>query len=159
MTINRTYVLVSMLIFVLCGCAVQTGSVDAKPKYTIERIGGTTVKITFEGNRQQDEEEVRQYLIYYCAKATLKNEYLHFVVIADESYKHVGKKEFLDSDMIFETTTTMSGGVNTRVRSSFGAQDTDVNYVGIFTIRMLKNAETHSVDASMFVQDFKLRNN
>lgn len=156
MTTRLTWIVCAVLF--VTGCAVQTGSVNTENRYSAEKIDETTVRVTFEGNHQQGQEDVQQYLIYHCAVVTIRNGYSHFVVIADNSYKHVGKKEFLDSDLTFETTTSMSGGVNTRVRSNFGAQDVDVSYIGDFTIRMLKSAETHAVDAKTFKRDFESRN-
>ncbi len=146
-----------VFIFLLVGCTVQNRSTTIS--YSENKIDETTSQVIFEGNQQQSQEEVRQNLIYRCAKVTVKNGFSHFIVIADSSYKHVGKKEFLDSDLTFETTTTMSGGVNTRVRSNFGAQEVDSFFVGVFTIRMLNNSVTHSVDAKAYIKEIELIKN
>ena len=91
-------------------------------------------------------------LIYRCSEVTVQNGFSHFILLKDDSYKHIGKREFGNSDLSFETTTTMSGGINNRVKSNFGAQDSDAYFVGIFTIKILKNPENMSISALSFLK-------
>ena len=142
-----------VLVLFFASCTTTYGPMTSAGGYSEKQIDETTIQVTYQGNVRQNQEEVRIHLIYRCSEVTVENGYPYFIVIADSSYKHIGKKEFGESDLSFETTTTMSGGVNTRVRSTFGAQETDMYFVGVFTIRLLRNPVTHSVDANAFIRE------
>ncbi len=142
-----------VLALVFSGCTATYGPMKANSGYSEKHIDENTIQVTYKGNVRHGKEDVRTRLIYRCSEVTVENGYPYFIVIADSSYKHVGKKEFGESDLSFETTTTMSGGVNTRVRSTFGAQETDTYFVGVFNIRLLRNPVTHAVDAKAYIRD------
>jgi hypothetical protein len=118
-----------------------------------EIIKDDIIQVTFQGNKQQNQNEVRMLLIYRCSEITLENGLQHFILIEDKSYKHIGKKEFGNSDFSFETTASMSGGTNNRVKSNFGPQGTNSYFVGIFSIKMLDKASNRSVNASTFIRN------
>ena len=151
--IKNIYTTALVLVLFFVSCTTTYGPMTSAGGYSEKQIDETTIRVTFQGSRHQSKEDVRMHLIYRCSEVTVENNYSHFIVIADSSYKHIGKKEFGESDLSFETTTTMSGGVNTRVRSTFGAQETDMYFVGVFTIRLLRNPVTHSVDANAFIRE------
>ncbi len=146
--------LLSLSLLSMIGCAsTYAPSIDGSSGYHEYKINDYSYNVTFQGNRRQSRDDVRTRLIYRCSELTIQNGYNHFILLKDDSYKHIGKRDFGNSDLSFETTTTMSGGTNNRVKSNFGAQDSDVYFVGVFTIKMMKEAATMSVDASTFIRN------
>ena len=152
---NIKIVVLSLIFFcVLISCSsTYAPATEGSAGYSEYKINENTFQVTFQGNRRQSKGDVRTRLIYRCSEVTVQNGFSHFILLKDDSYKHIGKRDFGNSDLSFETTTSMSGGINNRVKSNFGAQDSDAYYVGVFTIKVLKNSATMSIDASSFINN------
>lgn len=141
-------------IFFLSSCAVTYGPKDALGGYSEDQIDETSALVAFEGNQHNSVGEIRTYLTYRCSEFTLEKGFTHFLIMEDESFVEGGEKEFLDSDMTFETRTSMSGGTNTSVRSNYGAQDGTGTPIGIFKIKMMRGVDPVYISASMDAQTF-----
>ncbi|MBT3590080.1 MAG: hypothetical protein HOK52_03320 [Candidatus Marinimicrobia bacterium] len=149
---KQTYLIIIFFYF-LNGCASTYGpATEGSSGHSEYKIKENIFQVTFKGNSRQSRDDVRMRLIYRCSEVTVQNGFSHFILLKDDSYKHIGKREFGNSDLSFETTTTMSGGINNRVKSNFGAQDSDAYFVGIFTIKILKNPENMSISALSFLK-------
>lgn len=153
----KTGVKTSLLLYLsylIMGCAVTYKPADGSGGYSEIKINENTYEVTFEGNQYNSLDEVRTYLTFRCAELTLENNLTHFLIIEDASYEDQREKEFLDSDMTIETRTSMSGGVNTNVRSTFGAQSRTSNPVGKFVIMMRVGPDPVHPSASMDARAF-----
>ncbi|MBC8193763.1 MAG: hypothetical protein ISR87_03210 [Candidatus Marinimicrobia bacterium] len=148
-------VTVSMIILFL-GCAVTYRPMNASGGYSENKINENTFEVTFEGNQYNDLDEVRTYLTFRCAELTLEQGLSHFLIIQDESYEEVPEKEFSEADLTIETHTSMSGGTNNSVRSTFGAEAVTSNPIGKFIIMMRQGPDpvhpTASMDAQQFIE-------
>lgn len=144
------------MIILLLGCAVTYRPMNASGGYTENQINENTFEVTFEGNQYNSLDEVRTYLTFRCAELTLEQGLTHFLIIEDASYEDVPEKEFSDADLTIETHTSMSGGTNNTVRSTFGAEATTSNPVGKFIIMMRQGPDpvhpTASMDAKQFIE-------
>jgi len=156
----RNHVLVGLMfsLFIM-SCAVTYGPRDALGGYSEVQLDGTTYEVTFEGNQYNTKDEIRTCLTYRCAELTLEKGFTHFLIMEDQSYRDTGKMEFIESDMLFETHTSMSGGTNSSVRSNFGAQESTLCIVGKFVIRLLPGVDPMYPTASMNAQAFIDANN
>jgi len=155
----KTWIKTSLLLslsYLLVGCAVTYKPATGSGGYSEVKLNENTYEVTFEGNQYNHLDEVRTYLTFRCAELTLENGLTHFLIIEDASYEDQGEKEFLDSDMTIETRTSMSGGVSTNVRSTFGAESMTGNPVGKFVIMMRVGPDpvhtTASMDAKAFLE-------
>ena len=150
---KKMVILLLMPLFVFISCSASYGPLNGSSGYSEVEIDKNTIQVKYRGNQHQNKDAVRMRLIYRCSEITLESGFEHFILIKDDSYKHVEKREFGNADLSFETTTSMSGGVNNRVKSDFGAQDADAYFMGIFTIRMLKYPEARSINSKSFLQE------
>jgi len=154
--ILRLKITVSLsMIILLLGCAVSYGPMNASGGYSENQINENTFEVTFEGNQYNSLDEVRTYLTYRCAELTLEQGLSHFLIVQDASYEEIPASEFSDGDLTIETHTSMSGGVNNSVRSTFGAEAVTANPVGKFIIMMRQGPDpvhpTASMDARQFI--------
>lgn len=144
------------LIILLLGCAVTYRPMNASGGYIENQINENTFEVTFEGNQYNNLDQVRTYLTFRCAELTLQQGLSHFLIIQDASYEEVPDREFSESDLTIETHTSMSGGTNNSVRSTFGAEDMTSNPVGKFIIMMRQGPDpvhpTASMDARQFIE-------
>jgi len=144
------------MIILLLSCAVTYRPMNASGGYSEKQINENTFEVTFEGNQYNDLDEVRTYLTYRCAELTVQQGLSHFLIIQDESYEEVPGKEFSDADLTIETHTSMSGGTNNTIRSTFGAEAVTSNPVGKFIIMMRQGPDpvhpTASMDAQQFIE-------
>ncbi|MBC8375217.1 MAG: hypothetical protein H8E26_04165 [FCB group bacterium] len=151
----KIVVTLSMLVLLL-GCAVTYRPMNASGGYSENQLNENTFEVTFEGNQYNSLDEVRTYLTFRCAELTLEQGLTHFLIVEDASYEAVGDKEFADGDLTIETRTSMSGGVNTTVRSTFGAEAMVGNPIGKFIIMMRVGPDpvhtTASMDAKQFIE-------
>lgn len=153
----RLFVSIGMVVLMLAmltGCATTYGPKESMGGYSEKEIDPTMVEVTFEGNQYNKAEQIRTYLTYRCAELTLEKGFSYFLIMEDKSYEQSGEKEFAESDLTIETRTSMSGGVNNRVSSNFGAQETGKNIVGVFVIKMLLNPDPVNISATMDAQAF-----
>ncbi len=127
---------IPLTLMLFWGCATTYGPKKLAGGYSEQMIDDVTVQVTFEGNQYSDIDEIRTYLTYRCSEVTLAQGFSHFMIIEDNSFKHLGSDEIEDQGLSFETTTSMSGGVNTRVSSGFEKKPT-TNLTGSFTIQMM----------------------
>ena len=144
------------MIILLLGCAVTYRPMNASGGYGENQLNENTFEVTFEGNQYNSLDEVRTYLTFRCAELTLEQGLSHFLIVEDASFEDVPDKEFADGGLTIETRTSMSGGVNTSVRSTFGAQEVTSNPVGKFIIMMRVGPDpvhaTASMDAKQFIE-------
>ena len=138
----------------LSSCAVTYGPKGPMGGYSDQQIDENTVLVAFEGNQYNNIDEIKIYLTYRCAEVTLEHGFTHFMIIKDDSFKELGTDELEDEGITFETRTSMSGGVNTRVSSGYEKVPTE-NLIGIFTIQMMPKADpvyaAASIDAQVFI--------
>ena len=142
------------LLSLLLGCAVSYAPMKASGGYSENQLNENTFEVTFEGNQYNSLDEVRTYLTYRCAELTLEKRLSHFLIIEDASFENIPEKEFSEGDLTIETRTSMSGGVNTTVRSTFGAQEMTSNPVGKFIIMMRQGPDPVHPTASMNAREF-----
>jgi hypothetical protein len=142
------------MIILLLGCAVTYRPINASGGYSENQLNENTFEVTFEGNQYNNLNEVRTYLTYRCSELTLEQGLSHFLIVEDASFEDVPDKEFVEGDLTIETRTSMSGGVNTNVRSSFGAQEVTSNPVGKFIIMMRQGPDPAHPTASMNARQF-----
>lgn len=142
-------------IIFLSSCAVTYGPKGAMGGYSDEQLDASTALVAFEGNQYNKVDEIRTYLTFRCAEVTLASGFTHFMIIEDKSFKELGSDELDDEGITFETRTSMSGGVNTRVSSGFEKTPTE-SLIGIFTIQMMPKADpvyaAASIDAQVFIE-------
>ena len=139
-------------------CATTYGPKAAMGGYSELQLDETIYEVTFEGNQHNTIDEIRTYLTYRCSELTLEKEFSHFLIMEDLSFKDGGNAEFDDTDIVFETHTSMSGGTSSSVRSNFGAQESPSDIVGKFVIRLLHGPDPSFPTASMDAQAFMLAN-
>lgn len=144
------------LTLLVLGCAVTYRPLNASGGYTEKQLNENTFEVTFEGNQHNSLVEVRTFLTFRCAELTLEQGLTHFLIIEDASYEAIGDKEFADGDLTIETRTSMSGGVNTTVKSNFGAEAMVGEPIGKFIIMMRMGPDpvhpTASMDAKHFIE-------
>ncbi|MEA3286230.1 MAG: hypothetical protein U9Q77_02475 [Candidatus Marinimicrobia bacterium] len=144
-----------IILMVLGSCATSYGPQKLAGGYSEQNIDDITIQVTFEGNQYSTVDQIRTYLTYRCSELTLEHDFTHFMIIKDDSFKHLGADELEDEGITFTTTTSMSGGVNTRVSSGFEKSPTETA-IGIFTIKMMPKADpvyaTASIDAQVFIE-------
>ncbi len=152
-SLTRTALALSLIIL-LAGCAVTYGPINATGGYSENQLNENTFEVTFEGNQHNTLDEVRTYLTYRCAELTLEQGLSHFLIVEDASYEDIADTEFSEADMTIETHSSMSGGVNTSVRSTFGAQTEGSNPVGKYIIMMRQGPDPVHRAASMDARHF-----
>ncbi len=155
---SLTKIIVTLsVIILLLSCAVTYRPMNASGGYSENQMNENTFEVTFEGNQYNTLDQVRTYLTYRCAELTLQQGLSHFLIIEDQSYEDVPEKEFSEADLTIETHTSLSGGTNNSVRSTFGAEATTSNPVGKFIIMMRQGPDpvhpTASMDAKKFIED------
>jgi len=153
MKLRMMWVLTLMVVMMFLGCATSYGPKKLAGGYSEVNINDNTVEVTFEGNQYSDVDQIRTYLTYRCSEVTLGHGFTHFMIIDDKSFEHLGADEIEDQGIVFETTTSMSGGVNTRVSSGFEKKPTE-NFIGVFTIKMMPKADPVYAAASIEAQTF-----
>jgi len=145
-----------LLVLGLLGCAVPYRPEAGSGGFSEKQLNENTFEVTFEGNQYNSLDEVRTYLTYRCAELTLEQGLTHFLIVQDESYEDTHKKEFMGSDLTIETRESMSAGVQTNVRSNFGAEAMSSNPVGRFIIMMRMGPDpvhaAASMDAKLFIE-------
>jgi len=143
------------LLLLFMGCATTYGPKATMGGYSEIQMDENSFEVTFEGNQHNTADEIRTYLTYRCSELTLEKGFSHFLIMEDLSFKDGGAKEFDETDIVFETHTSMSGGTNSSVRSNFGAQESSSDLVGRFVIRLLHGVDpsfpTASMDAKAFI--------
>ncbi len=154
-SILKIVVILSMIVLVI-GCAVTYHPSNGSGGFSEKRLNENTFEVTFEGNQHNSLDEVRTYLTFRCAELTLEQGLTHFLIVEDASYEAIGDKEFADGDLTIETRTSMSGGVNTTVKSNFGAEAMAGEPIGKFIIMMRVGPDpvhtTASMDAKHFIE-------
>ncbi len=145
------------VIILLLGCAVTYKPMNATGGYSENQLNENTFEVTFEGNQYNDLNEVRTYLTFRCAELTLEQGLSHFLIVEDASFEEIPDTEFSEADFTIETHSSMSGGVNNSVRSTFGAEAGTSNPVGKFIIMMRQGPDpvhpTASMDAKQFIEN------
>ncbi len=149
---------VLLTLVMLAGCATSYGPKVLAGGYSEEPVNENTITVTFEGNQYSNTDQIRTYLTYRCAEVTLEHGFSHFMILEDKSFKELGTDELTDEGLVFETTTSMSGGTNTRVTSGFEKVPTE-NLTGCFTIQMMHGVDpvysAASIDAQVFLDTNK----
>lgn len=144
------------MICLLLGCAVTYRPMNATGGYSENQINENTFEVTFEGNQYNTLDEVRTFLTYRCSELTLEQGLTHFLIVEDGSYEEIPMKTFSEGDLTIETHTSLSGGTNSSVRSTFGAQERTGNPVGKFIIMIRLGPDpvhpTASMDAKQFIE-------
>ena len=107
---NRIY---AVLIALLCaaplqGCATATPyrPVGVHGGYSDSPIDATTVKVSFEGNKETSKDTVKTYLLYRCAEVTVQKGYEWFSIVSQD----------VDTKHSYQTTPgqyTGAGGAST----------------------------------------------
>lgn len=151
--VTRSLIIFALL--VLVNCATTYGPKKLAGGYSEEKINDLVFQVTFEGNQYSTVDQIRTYLTYRCAEVTLENGFTHFMIIRDDSYKHLGSDEIADEGISFETRTSLSGGVNSRVSSGFEKTPTETA-IGVFAIKLMPKADpvyaVASIDAREFIK-------
>jgi hypothetical protein len=154
----RITIIVSFM-FLLIGCATTYGPKELAGGYAEEMLTPNTMRVMFEGNQYNDQEEIKTYLMYRCAELTLDKGFTHFLILEDASFQDVVDQEFDASDIKFETRTSMSGGVQSTVSSTFGPQETSGGTIGVFDIFMRVGPDpsypSASLDAKSIIESNK----
>jgi len=152
--IARSITLLALIL--LWGCATSYGPKKLAGGYSDGLISENTIRVTFEGNQYSDINQIRTYLTYRCSEVTLEHGFSHFMIIEDNSFKELGSDELLDEGISFTTSSSMSGGVNTRVSSGFEKVPTE-NLIGSFTIQMMPQVDpvylAASINAKVFMEN------
>lgn len=146
--------LTGVIVLTLLGCAVKYVPIKATGGYLEEQITDDSYVVKFIGNQYNNMDQIRIYVAYRSAEIALENGYSHFLIEEDASF--MGTSTDLSStDLQIETTTSMSGGVRTEVRSNFGPEVSVEDMVGIFTIKLMHGEhpvhKSASVDAEKFI--------
>jgi hypothetical protein len=150
-------VIIALMIF--AGCAAKYVPMRASGGYSEEYISDNLCVVTFRGNQHNSLDQIRTYLAFRCAELTLEKGYTHYIIEEDASHVETNS-EFDSDDLKFEVTSSASGGVNTRVQSLVGPQESVLGITGVFRIRMLYGEDpvhkTASVDAAKFIEDNRI---
>lgn len=147
------FTLVLSCILLLLGCAATYGPMNAHGGYTQKQINENTFEVSFEGNQYNTLEQVRTYLLYRCAELTLEQGLTYFLIVQDLSYSDLPDKEFVDTGLSFETTTSMSGGVNNQVKSTYNLEAMNSSPVGKYVIMMRVGKDPVHPSASLNAQE------
>ena len=151
--------LLGILALVISNCAAKYGPMTSTGGYKEEQHEDNLYTVTFRGNQHNSLDEIRIYLAFRCAELTLAHGFTHYIIEEDASYMETNSA-FASDDLQFELTSTASGGVNTRVYSILGPQDSIFGVNGVFKIRMMQGPDpvhqTASVDAAKFIEENRI---
>ncbi|MCF7808581.1 MAG: hypothetical protein K9M49_09310 [Candidatus Marinimicrobia bacterium] len=152
--LTTTTLTLTVLCFLLT-CAVKYVPLTASGGYQEAKIADDSYVVKFIGNQYNNMDQVRTYVAFRSAEIALENGYSHFLIEEDASLMET-RSELSSADLSIETTSSMSGGVRTEVRSNFGPEVSVDDVVGIFTIKLMKKEhpvhKSASVDAENFIE-------
>ena len=144
-----------LLMLLLSACAVKYVPLNASGGYTEEKTSDDTYVVKFSGNHHNTLDQIRIYMAFRAAEIALENGYSHFMVEEDASYVEYDS-ELSDKDLKIETRTSLSGGVQTQVQTTLGADEYIRGVNGVFKIKLMQGAhpvhKTASVDAAQFIE-------